>query len=164
MSGKRIAGIVLTVLGGIALFLTLILGGIFFALGSGINGISNQDEKKFEEFQKTAISCEGIVTYVDDDPARTVIEYVTEDGDSYKTAFNVVSSSYYEGTSVSVYYNMYDPTECMAPELTGEVTGLVGGIFSLVGGVFAAIFGIPGIILLIVGIVLIVKGKKVNYK
>lgn len=155
---KKTFGIILTVLGGIALLLSLLFGLIFGGVGVAMNGAS--DTAGDYSADSNTMSCTGIIVDVED--SKTSVQYEV-DGDLYVVELNMATSAYPVGTYVTVYYNQTKPEECSIPEIAESTFGTIGGIFSGVGiglFIFFAIIGIAG---LIVGILLIrSSAKKTN--
>lgn len=152
---KKVIGIILIIIGGFSLFLALLYGFVFGVLGTGFRLISTAEDDFLNE--PTTVTCTGEVIEVDD---TTTIEY-TVDGVTYQADFSMVHAIKYPvGTSITVYYNDTDPTECQVPELKEATFGTLGGVFSGVAVVCMILLLVFGAGFLVIGIVLIKSYKK----
>ncbi len=157
-NGKKIGGIILSVLGGIFLFLALIFGIVFLIVGGAMGNAKDEAKEELEAFVEHAIKTDGEI--IDTDGSTTTIEYYSEKDDSYYQAtFSVSNSSFREGDSVVVYYDENDPDSCMAPDLVEGTYEKLSDIFSGIGAGLGVFLGIIGLGFLIGGIVLIKKAK-----
>lgn len=154
---KKVIGIILTVLGGLfllmAIIFLLVFGGIGTAFLAGSNEVSNSSFMS----EATTVSCMGQV--VDVNNGQTTIDY-TVDGVTYEVSYSITNISYSTGTSVMVYYDQTNPSNCEVPALQADTFGVIGGVFAGFGIVFVIAFGVIGIACLIVGILLIRSYKK----
>ena len=156
-TGKKVAGIIMSVFGGLFLFSAVIFAIVFLAVGRIMGNVRQNAAEEFEEFSKHAVETYGTITDVD---SSTTIEYYSEMDDSYyQVAFSVSNSSFREGDSIVIYYDEDNPGSCMAPDLVEGTYETLGTVFYGVGAGAGVFFGIMGLGLLIGGIVLIKKSK-----
>ena len=156
MNGKKVGGIVLTIFGGLFLFMGLLFGIIFGLVGGAMGGAVDEVNAEFEEFSENAIETTGVI--VDTYDSSTTIEYEV-DGVYYQVEYNVSTSEYTTGDYISVWYEIDNPYSCMAPDLYTETLGLAGGIFSGVGIGLGVIFALVGLAFMIPGIIMLKKSK-----
>ncbi|MBD5539591.1 MAG: hypothetical protein HDR00_00070 [Lachnospiraceae bacterium] len=158
-TGKKVAGIIMSVIGGILLFMAVSFAIAFLAVGGAMEREKEASEEELENFYAYAVETEGIITSVDN--GSTIVEFYAEEDDSYhQWKFPVSNSAFKEGDSVVVYYNrQYPASGCMAPDLVEGTYETLGTVFYGVGAGLGVFFGIAGLGLLIGGIVLIKKSK-----
>ncbi len=158
-TGKKTGGIVMSVVGGILLFIAVSFAIAFLVVGGAMGKAKEASEEELENFYAYAVETEGIITNVDD--GSTTVEYYAEEADSYyQSTFSVSNSAFREGDSVVVYYNReYPASGCMAPDLVEGTYETLGTVFYAVGAGVGIFFGIIGLGLLAGGIVLIKKSK-----
>lgn len=158
MAGKKAGGIIMTVFGGIILFIALIFILVFSLVGGAMREVKNQTGDEFEEFRDHAVKTYGEI--VDVESGSTTVEYYSETDNSwYQVDFSVSNSAYREGDSVALYYDEDDPGTCMAPELYESTYDTLDNVFSGIGAGLGIFFGVIGLGLLIGGIILIKKSK-----
>lgn len=151
--GKKIGGIILIILGTIALVIGILIGAVFGAM----NSATEELESQMEELRASTVSTEGEIVDIDDESMASIEFYCAEDGNWYTTYIMVLSDNYQVGDIVEVCYDPYDPTNApMAPELVLEGVGAIGGIGTGVG----VVIGVIGAIMIVIGIVLLVSNKK----
>lgn len=158
-TGKKVAGIVMSVFGGIFLFVAVFFAIAFLVVGGAMGKAKEASEEELENFYAYAVETQGVITSVDD--GSTIVEFYAEEDDSYhQWKFQVSNSAFKEGDSVVVYYNREHPSSaCMAPELVEGTYETLSTVFYGVGAGFGVFFGITGLGLLAGGIVLIKKSK-----
>lgn len=158
-TGKKVAGIIMSIIGGILLFMAVSFAIAFLAVGGAMEKEKEASEEELENFYAYAVETEGTITSVEN--GITIVEYYAEEVDSYyQQKFQVSNSAFKEGDSVVVYYNrQYPASGCMAPDLVEGTYETLGTVFYGVGAGFGVFFGITGLGLLIGGIVLIKKSK-----
>lgn len=158
-TGKKTGGIIMTVVGGILLFIAVSFAIAFLAVGGAMGKAKEASEEELENFYAYAVETEGVITSVDS--GSTIVEYYAEEDDSYhQWKFQVSNSAFREGDSIIVYYNREHPASgCMAPDLVEGTYETLGVVFNGIGAGVGIFFGIIGLGLLIGGIVLIKKSK-----
>lgn len=158
-TGKKVVGIVMSVFGGIFLFIAVFFAIAFLVVGGAMGKAKEASEEELENFYAYAVETQGVITNVDD--GSTIVEFYAEEDDSYhQWKFQVSNSAFKEGDSVVVYYNREHPSSaCMAPDLVEETYETLGTVFYSVGAGVGIFFGIIGLGLLAGGIVLIKKSK-----
>lgn len=158
-TGKKVAGIVMSVFGGIFLFIAVFFAIAFLVVGGAMGKAKEASEEELENFYAYAVETQGVITSVDD--GSTIVEFYAEEDDSYhQWKFQVSNSAFKEGDSIVVYYNReYPSSACMAPDLVEETYETLGTVFYSVGAGVGIFFGIIGLGLLAGGIVLIKKSK-----
>lgn len=154
-NSNKAVGYLLIALGSVFLMIGLLIGGIFFAVGSAMNGKMEQETDAFSSFQENALETTGEVICADsDDGGYTIFKYYAEVDDSWhEVTYDGYFSDYDRGTTVTVYYDKYDPGSCMIPEFTEVSYGFFKNIFTLLGGIVGGVLGIIGLFMLIGGIV-----------
>lgn len=158
MAGKKIGGIVMTMLGGIFLFIALIFILVFSLVGGAMGDARDQVGEEFEEFSDHAVKTYGEV--VKNRNGKTTIEYYSETDESYyQVTFSLSNSAYRSGDSIEVYYDEDDPGTCMVPELYESTYGILDNVFSGIGAGLGISFGVFALGLLIGGIILLKKSK-----
>lgn len=164
-TGKKVAGISMSIVGGILLFIAVFFAIALLVVGNAVEkeedaaGKEDISEEELENFYAFAVETQGVITNVDD--GSTIVEFYAEEDDSYhQWKFQVSNSAFKEGDSVVVYYNREHPSSgCMAPDLVEGNYKTPGTVFYGVGAEAGIFFGIIGLGLLIGGIVLIKKSK-----
>lgn len=157
-TGKKAAGIIMSVFGGISLFIALIFTVVFLAVGGAMGKAKEASEDEMENFYAFGVEAQGTITDVED--GATIVEYYAEEDDSYhQFKFSVSNSAFREGDSIVVYYDRRNPQICMAPDLVEETYETLDNVFSGIGAGLGVFFGIIGLGLLIGGIILIRKSK-----
>lgn len=157
-TGKKAAGIVMSVIGGILLFIALIFTVVFLAVGGAMGKAKEASEEEMENFYAYGVETQGVITEVAD--GSTTVEYYAEEDDSYhQYRFSVSNSAFREGDPVVVYYDRGNPQFCRAPDLVEETYETLDHVFSGIGAGLGVFFGIIGLGLLIGGIILIRKSK-----
>lgn len=158
-TGKKVAGIIMSIIGGILLFMAVSFAIAFLAVGGAMEKEKEASEEELENFYAYAVETEGTITSVEN--GITIVEYYAEEVDSYyQQKFQVSNSAFKEGDSVVVYYNrQYPASGCMAPDLVEGTYETLGTVFYSVGAGVGIFFGIIGLGLLAGGIVLIKKSK-----
>ena len=79
-TGKKVAGIIMSVFGGLFLFSAVIFAIVFLAVGGIMGNVRQNAAEEFEEFSKHAVETYGTITDVD---SSTTIEYYSEMYDIY---------------------------------------------------------------------------------
>lgn len=152
--GKKIAGIILTIIGGMLTLMALIYLLVFGLIGAGMKVAAGSDDEFLQE--TTTVSCIGEITDTGD---GTTISYEV-DGALYEYHVSVKNSAFSDGTKVTVYYNETDPAACSVPELVQGTYNQLGNIFGGIGIGLTIVFGVLGIAGLVGGILLIRSSKK----
>lgn len=156
-TGKKVAGILMSVFGGLFLLLAIIFAVVFLAVGGSMGNAKENAERELEEFAGHAMQTYGVITDAD---GSTTVEYYSEVDDSYyEVTFSVSNSAFGEGDSVLIYYDEDNPGSCMAPDLVEGTYETLDNVFSGIGAGLGIVFGIAGLGLLIGGIILIKKSK-----
>lgn len=161
-TGKKAAGIVLSVIGGFLLVIALGFAIVFLIIGGAMGSAKEASEEELENFYAYAVETHGTITNVDG--GSTTVEYYAEEDDSYhQWKLPVTNSAYREGDSVVVYYDrQYPASNCMVPDLVEDTYETLGTVFYGVGAGVGIFFGIIGLGLLAGGIVLIKKSKSLE--
>lgn len=155
--GKKISGIVLTVIGSIFLFVACALAAAFCIAGGAMRNQVKQEKAQLQELSDRAVMTQGYV--LDADNATTVAYYSKSDDAYYEVTYSVSSSSFQKGDQVDVYYDRDDPGSCMVPDLVEGTYQTLGTVFTALGAGIGIFFGSIGLGLLIGGIVLIRKAR-----
>ena len=156
-TGKKVAGVIMSVFGGIFLFTAVIFAVSFLMVGGAMGNVKENAERELDEFAEHAVQTYGVITGVD---SSTTVEYYSEIDDSnYEVAFSVTNSAFKKGDSVLIYYDEDNPASCMAPELVEGTYETLGIVFNGVGAGLGIAFGVVGLGLLIGGIILLKKSK-----
>lgn len=162
--GKKIGGIILVILGTIALVIGIAIGALFGAMNGAMDEAIAEVEQEIEEARQTGVSTYGEITDIDSDGMATIEFYCEEDGSWYETSIMVLNEEYQVGSGVEVCYDYsrfgeedYIP---VVPALYMDAMGMVGDTVPGVGIGVGVFFGVVGAILLIVGIILLVNNKK----
>lgn len=151
--GKKIGGIILIILGTIALVIGIAVGALFGVMNSATDELNAQ----VDELRENTVSTDGEIIDIDDESMATIEFYCEEDGYWYDAYIMVLSDEYQVGDIVEVCYDPYDPANApIAPELLLAGMGTIGGVGTGVGVVIAVI----GLIMIVIGIVLLVSNKK----
>ena len=158
--GKKIGGIILIILGTIALVIGIVFGALFGLMNGAMDEAVTELEEELDEFREHGVTTLGEITDIDDESMATIEYYCEEDGYWYETYIMVLSEGYQVGSSVEVCYDVSDPTNVMVPQLYKEAMGLVGDTVPVVGIGIGVAFGVSGAVMLIIGIVLLVTNKK----
>lgn len=158
MGAKKIGSTVMIIVGSLFLALTVFLGGTFCILGT-VLGTALGQKDKLEDLKQNGAYAVGYVTEVSSDTSYTMVGFFDNDGVWYEVGFNINSSSVREDDSVSVYYNPYNPSDCVVEELA-SAGKFIGNIFLIVGIGFGILFGGAGAGLLIGGIIIKKKSQK----
>lgn len=157
-TGKKAGGIIMSVFGGIFLFIAIIFTVVFLAVGGAMGKAKEASEDELEYFYVYGIETRGVIAEVAD--GSTTVEYYVEEEDSYyQFRVSVSNSAFREGDSVTVYYDGRNPQSCIAPDLVGETYEMLDNVFSGIGAGVGIFFGIIGLGLLIGGIILLRKSK-----
>lgn len=159
-TGKKVAGIIMSVIGGILLFIVVIYAIVIFAVGGAVGKAKEDLEEKLENFYAHAVETEGVITNVNVDNGLATVEYYAEVDDSYhQFMFLVSNSDFKEGDAIVIYYDKNNPAASMAPDWQKEAFETFGPVSYDVGAGEGIFFTIIGLGLLIGGIVLIKKSK-----
>lgn len=157
-TGKKVAGIIMSVIGGILLFIAVIFAIVFLVVGGAMGNAKEASEEELENFYAYSVETYGTITDVES--SSTIVEYYVEEDESYyQFTFPVSNSAFKEGDSVVVYYDSGNPSFCMAPDLVEGTYETLGTVFYGVGTGLGIFFGVIGLGLLIGGVVLIKKSK-----
>lgn len=151
--GKKIGGIILIILGTIALVIGIAVGALFGIMNSATDELNAQ----VDELRENTVSTEGEIIGIDEEGMAAIAFYSVEDGSQYYAYCMILSDEYQIGDIVEVCYDPYDPNNApIAPELLLAGMGTIGGVGTGVGVVIAVI----GLIMIVIGIVLLVSNKK----
>lgn len=151
--GKKIGGIILIILGTIALVIGIAVGALFGVMNSATDELNAQ----VDELRENTVSTDGEIIDIDDEGMATIEFYCEEDGYWYDAYIMVLSDEYQVGSVVEVCYDPSDPSNApIAPELLLAGMGTIGGVGTGVG----VVIGVIGVIMIVIGIVLLVSNKK----
>lgn len=151
--GKKIGGIILIILGTIALVIGIAVGALFGVMNSATDELNAQ----VDELRENTVSTEGEIVGIDEEGMATIAFYSEEDGSQYYAYCMILSDDYQVGDIVEVCYDPYDPNNApIAPELLLVGMGAIGGVGTGIG----VVIGVVGLIMIVIGIVLLVSNKK----
>ena len=151
--GKKIGGIILIILGTIALLIGIVIGGLFGVMNSATDELNAQ----VDELRANTVSTDGKIIDIDDESMATIEFYCKEDGYWYDAYIMVLSDNYQVGDIVEVCYDPNAPSNApIAPELLLEGMDTIGGVGTGIG----VVIGVIGLIMIVIGIVLLVSNKK----
>lgn len=168
---QKIIGIVLTVMGGLALFAGLILGLVFLGAKLVMGTVAGHIETAIDEMGSDAVKVTGeiVEVHLGGSPgasyggnAYTIVGFYDEEDQYHEVEISAASSILEEGDKVTVYYDDTDPDNYAIPEIAESALGIVGSVFSVIGIVFLTASVLIGVVLLVIGIILIKKSKKLN--
>lgn len=150
------AGIVISAVGVVFLVIGLLVGGIFFLVGSLIKNEGIENEEILQEYKRSGEKTVGVVIDTYD---ATTVEYEDEDGEEYSITYNMTSSEIRKGDKMTVYYDEKHPEMAVVKEIAVDFNKSFGNIFFWVGIGVAAVFGGIGLAIIIAGII---AGKKLS--
>lgn len=156
MKPQKIISIILIFFGISSLLGALIFGACFYFAGSAIGNEADKAAQEWEELQKTAIAVEGTITSTNN---GTNIKYCTKDGDTFDVRLNMTSSMYPVGEKVTVYYDEFNPSYAMVPEITESTSKILNTTFSGIGIIFGVIAAFIGFVMITAGIIVGKKSK-----
>lgn len=162
--GKKIGGIILIILGTIALVIGLAVGGLFGVLNGSMDDAMAEVEQQIEDARLTGVTTYGEITSIDSESMATIEFYCEEDGLWHSFHMMVVSDNYGVGSTVEVCYDPYQLNNSnyvpVAPDMMMEGMNVILSAASKGGLVVGVVIGIIGAVMLIIGIVLLVSNKK----
>ena len=159
MSGKRIAGIIMTVFGGLIFLVGAFLLCVSLFLQVTLNSVKDSQQREISNFYSSTdeiTHATGTVYAIED--GKTIVRFKTASDETYYATIDATSSFYDVGDRVTVSYDVEDPSRCVAEEINLAAAKTVT-TFNAVMAVVYAIPTVVGLVVLIVGIVLIKKSK-----
>lgn len=157
--GKKVAGIVALIFGIMFVVMALIFAVVFVIIGKASGAKSKDVDSQVEQMvSEGAVLCTGEI--VSTENSGTTVEYYDSYTDYYyQLTMSAETSKYPVGSYVDVYYDQYDPTDSIAPDVLTETYNTIDTVFTVLGICLGLGFGVIGAILIIIGSVCIKKSK-----